>query len=132
VKRSILLECINTAKKRNTPELHNQYEFFAHTSFFIQDNKILGFDVNKGGDPETYLGYGKLRKKHSEREAFKKTRHKLDMNKGFSVINIRLNKKGDLMLSKPCDTCYEFLSDIGCSSVLFSTSQGFAELKFRK
>jgi hypothetical protein len=129
MKRSIMRECIRIAEEKNTPELHPEWGNFHHFSFVIQSNKIVEYGVNRTGAPPIGLGYNpEFGKIHSETDAYRKARGILDPNIHFDIVNIRLNKKNMLRLSKPCKCCFGFLQSLNCKSIHFSTDTGFAKI----
>ena len=129
MKNSIITACLSVAKKHNTPELHPQWNNYSHFSFFVQDSKILAWGTNKIGPPLVLLGYKSTSKIHSEIMAFRKAKSKLEYKKSFEIVNIRLNRNNELRMSKPCPCCMRFLKELGCSSVTFSTDEGFNVFK---
>lgn len=131
MKKQILIDCIKNSIKFNTPIKHNQWDCYKHFSYVIQDNKIIEWGQNKAGPPP--IGYLNHQKIHSEYVAFKKARGLLNKQKYFDIINIRLNKKDDFRLSKPCSCCNNFLKTMGCRNVWFSTgiNDTFAKLSLK-
>ena len=57
---------------------------------------------------------------HAEIDAITKARCDL---KGSSIIIIRINKKGQLRLAKPCRHCMSYLNHIGIKNVYYSISK---------
>lgn len=130
MKQTILRECERLAKEKNTPELHDQWGNYHHFSFVVQSNKILAWGMNRAGKPPVKGGYNQaFGKIHSETDAYRKARGILDHDKPFEVVNIRLNKRNKLRISKPCKCCYNFLQQLNCKAVYFSTEVGFAKVK---
>lgn len=89
-----------------------------HFSFIIQDNAIIEWGCNMWHTPPIHMGYkkrinGGAPKFHSEIVAYKKARGILTKSH-FEMINIRLNKQYNTLLSKPCVVCYDILSKLGC------------------
>jgi hypothetical protein len=126
MKKKILKECVRIAKEKNKFHTHTT---FRHFSFVIQQNKILEWGINKSyGTPPPNVGYPENAGMHSENDVYRKAKGILDPKESFEVVNIRLNKSGDLRLSKPCPCCYNFLKNIGCTTVWFSTEIGFAKI----
>ena len=122
MRQRILSDCIKIARQQN--EKHPQYGYFHHWTFIVQNNKIIGIGKNRLGNPIYYnFGFTNRSKIHSELDAYKKTKGIIDKNTPFYCVNIRLNRIGDLRLSKPCDCCQRFLIFAGCSGVWHSTSE---------
>ena len=126
MKKSILTNCLSIAREY-IPK-HCQYNFFLHYSFVIQSNTIIEWSTNKVGEPPVHMGYhsriGAIPKLHSEILVFRKAKGLLG-KKSFEIVNIRLNKQGELRLSKPCICCLEILSDLGCKRFYYSYGDGF-------
>jgi hypothetical protein len=128
MKKSIIRHCVQWAIQHNTKEKHNQFDYYKHHTFIIQDNSVIEWGQNKAGSPPIF--YKPHQKIHSEYIAYKKARGLLNKQKTFQVVNIRLNKQGNLKLSKPCSCCNNFLKAMGCKTVYFSTGieDSFAKL----
>ena len=126
MKRSIINDCYKIAVKKN--KQHPQWGCYHHYAFIIQRNKIVEWATNRAGEPNAFLGFPRHAKVHAETEAYRKARGILEKNKPFEVINIRLNRGGDLKPSKPCACCTNFLKLVDCAAVWFSTGAGFARL----
>lgn len=129
MRKRILKQCVRLAREKNTPDLHPEFGNYHHYSFIVQDNKILEMGMNRKGPPPAGFGYNQeFGKIHSETDAYKKAKGIIDPSKPFEIVNIRLNKKGNLRMSKPCRCCSSFLDAVGCRSVYFSTNDGFAKV----
>jgi len=133
MKKSILKSVCRIAREKLSlhPELNN----FPHYSFIVQDNKIIEWATNIKLEPPKHWGYHKLNndwgfvpKFHSEVFAYKKARGILN-DSTFEIINLRFNKKGELKLSKPCQSCFELMIEFGCTKFYYSSDIGFLELK---
>lgn len=107
---------------------HPQYQNFIHFSFVVQGNKIIGYGRNNCETPAKHMGYHNrvpTPKMHSEINAYRKTRGILDRAKPFYLVNVRLNKSGEVRLSKPCVCCYSLLNSLGCKQIYYSSEVGF-------
>lgn len=126
MKRTILRECIRRAREIN----EHRSLTFRHYSFVIQNNAIveMGQNVSRAS-PLIQFGYPETSGIHAEANAYRKAKGLLDHNKPWEMVNIRLNRTGNLKLSKPCQCCYNFLQINGCRFVYFSTDAGFARIK---
>jgi len=125
MKKSILHEALAIAQRT----VHT--ENFRHFTFIVQNNKIVEFGKNNKREPERHYGYHSRLldcwyspKTHSEIHAYKKARGILD-KKPFGIINIRLNKRNELRISKPCSCCYQIMKELGCSEFYYSCDFGF-------
>lgn len=132
MKKSLLYECVRSAKAR----LHNhpQYAHYIHYSFLVQDNKILACGTNNARTPEPHFGYAARiqdgrPKTHSEISAWKRGKGLLITRKSWEIVNVRLNKAGSILLSKPCCCCYDIMKNLGCNRFYFSIdNERFATL----
>ena len=125
MKQTILKECIRIAREKNLQRDSD----FRHFSFIIQRNKLIEWGTNVSRVPPLiHFGYSNTSGWHSEVNAYRKAKGIIGEGY-FEVINIRLNKLGDLRISKPCKCCHAFLKELGCKDVWFSTDAGFAKLK---
>jgi hypothetical protein len=120
VTNKILSTCLTIAK-HYLPK-HTRRDGYKHFSFIIQDNQIVEWGTNKSGPPLKIFGYSPHQMIHSENLAYKRAKGILDKSKNFSVVNIRLNTKGTLKISKPCPCCTAFLRGLGCNVIWFSTT----------
>lgn len=139
MKKPILRECVRIAREKNGnfPIPMKKHHF----SFVIQNNKIVewgtnvsisrGIDIVGTASPR-YRGYPEYAMWHSETDAYKKARGILDPKAPFEIINIRMNTSGEILLSKPCDCCFNFLKTLNCNKVWFSTKNGFASLNMKE
>lgn len=131
MKKSLLRDAMNIALKK----LDNHHEKYKHWTFIVQHNRIVDWATNNSGTSPLVLRYKKLGKDksfmpktHAELAAWKKSKGIMD-NGPFEAINIRLSKKGQMLISAPCICCYGFLKEMGCSSVYFTTKSGWSKVK---
>jgi hypothetical protein len=127
MKKSLLKLALHTANKMLYK--HPQFNHYIHFAFLVQNEKIISIGKNHLGIPPKHLGYHKrindVPKTHAEWDAYKKGKGLLDKSKPFECINIRLNKKGELKLSKPCCCCYDVLKELGCKKFYYSWDNGW-------
>ncbi len=130
MKKSLLSDALQISLMKF--KKHPEYERYIHYSFIIQDNKIIEWGTNHKGIPAKHYGYCKknndptfVPKIHSEIDAFKKAKGILNKSKIFEIINIRLNKEGQIRSSKPCVCCYYLLKELGCKTFHFTEDDGF-------
>lgn len=132
MKKSILQSAYRIAKEKLST--HPEYENFPHYSFIVQKNKIIEWATNANWEPPVHWGYnrknefGFVSKYHAEIFSWKKAKGLIG-NNPFEIINIRLNKKGVLRLSKPCSACYYLMKELNCHKFYYSSDLGFLELK---
>lgn len=126
MKRSLYKECLRLARSKNNPISHSEYKNYMHYSFIIQGNKIIEWGMNRPGNATPFHGFEPTRHKiHSEVDAYKKAKGLLDKSKNFSIVNLRLNRKGEPRMSAPCKCCMNFLETVGCNGIHYSTDQGW-------
>lgn len=132
MKKTLLQDCIRIAVRNNTPSKHKRYGAYHHFSFIVQDNKIVEWATNAPGKDIYSHFYSAIAMIHSECAAFKKAKGLLNRTESFQVINIRLNKKHELRISKPCRCCVEFLSTFNCDKVYFTNEDKFEVIKLNQ
>jgi hypothetical protein len=130
--KKLITESVRIARTKLTN--HPQRDCYLHYSFIIQNNKIVEYATNGTWEPPIYFGYhrfekGSKPKLHAEIWAFKKARGIIDQNKSFQIINIRMNKQGQIKMSKPCKACYNLMTTFGCDRFWYSSEAGFLELR---
>ncbi len=133
MKKSLLKMALKIA--RRTLEGHPQKRHFLHWSFVVQGNQIMEWRTNQASEPPRHYGYhSRLRKgergpgipkTHSEMNAYRKTRGVMSSRGGFEIINVRLSRKGEMRLNKPCPCCVELMWALGCKRFWFSWEGGF-------
>lgn len=128
--KSIIKECIRQARKHYFSGNHPEEDCFIHYSFVIERNKIVGYSTNQKGSSPIEWGYNHYGKIHSEYAAYKKMR---GIIKGeFYIVNIRLNRQGELKNSCPCACCCHYLSLFNCKLVYYSISENhFGKVKIK-
>lgn len=130
MKKKLLKQCLDIALI-NTNQSHSQWNNFMHFSFFVQDNKIIGWGTNRTGCVQSYLNYPSYSKIHAEVAGYKRCRHFIDNRKSFEVVNVRTTKTKQIRQSDPCKCCSGFLQNLNCKRVWFTTKNGmFANIEF--
>lgn len=127
MKKSILYETLRISKQNveNHPYHGRKY----HYSYIISKNTILGWSTNKNFSLPKHFGYdsridNNTAFMHSEIAAWYKTKGLLQGRK-FQLINIRINKSGELRISRPCVCCHTILNKLGCNKFYYSSNIGF-------
>lgn len=117
--------------------LYNEKKCFLHYSFLIINEDIHTWATNNRITPDRRWGYEKLRRwddsyipgTHSElgviQKCFNFLKHQV---KEWGIINIRLNRRGELRLSAPCFVCRGWLQALGCSKIVFTVENGWSEM----
>jgi hypothetical protein len=101
---------------------------FLHWSFIVQDNAIVGMGQNLAHPVPLHFGYDAQlsnldyrSKTHSEVKAFFKCRGILNFERRWDIINLRLHHSNrKTKMSAPCPCCTNFMTVMGCKSVIFS------------
>ena len=47
--------------------------------------------------------------------------------RGCAIVVVRVNKKGDLRIARPCSFCLSYLESVGLREIYYSTSEGRIE-----
>jgi tRNA(Arg) A34 adenosine deaminase TadA len=62
---------------------------------------------------------------HAESHLISKLLDRYDtIDTNWTVCVMRINRKGLILGSKPCDNCYKLLSAVGLESIIYSTDNG--------
>lgn len=108
-------------KYKDIPNAKNK-----HMSFIVQRSNIItiGFnDYQKTHPISRNLKY-KFDAMHSELDAFLKVRwSNIDLSK-CELINIRINRFGELRMAKPCKRCLHFLKLLNFQRIWYSSWNG--------
>lgn len=127
--------CINERLKRRIyktclEHLDDVSTRHKHFSFLCERNRIITFGYNK--KTKTHPDMSKFNYKrymgiHSELDALVKLKSNLC---NAYLVNVRMNKQGRFMLSKPCPCCTRMLIARGVTKVFYSgTDQKFHSLR---
>lgn len=124
---NILRYCISESL-RKLPN-HPQYHHYVHYSYAVVDNAVLVVGTNKSAVPPRHFGYhARVRepKIHSEFDAYMKLRKYVPLSKiEWELVNVRVNRSGEMKLSKPCEVCQVWLKEMGCVRVTYTTETGW-------
>ena len=101
---------------------------YQHFSFIVDRNKIISFGRSNKKKTHTFSqrqGYEYFRI-HSELAAIKDFPDELIFIEeyGLSIINTRLNKKLELINSRPCLQCMKLLDFVGIRDIIYSNEKG--------
>lgn len=112
-------------------DLPNSY--FKHFSFLMKGSKILSVgwndrSANSFKINEKLVSYP-LGGLHSESFCIKRLQD-FNMCRRATLVNVRINKQGELRNSKPCDICSNLLNVLGFRIIYYSTNDGFSSMKF--
>ena len=125
MKKSILYDCLMQANDYKNRHVNQ----FKHFTFIVQRNKIIGWGKNQATLHSRVPGYPEYSWIHSEAAALKRAHMNTKSQESFSVINIRINRFGELRCSKPCQCCEFYLRLFGCKEVYYTTLSGFERMK---
>lgn len=102
---------------------------YKHFTFITNGNYIASIGVNNKYKTHPIANkYGhRFFSVHSEINAISKFPYNIQYLRKFSLINIRLNKKGELRLSKPCLSCAKLICELKITNVFFSNNYGTFE-----
>jgi len=137
MKRSFIRTVVDRCRKdlKNHPE----YARYPHWSFLVCDNRIYATGLNRTHEPLIIYGYHRKHdhtfrpKLHAELEAFRKFHGNLLQLHVMEMLNIRLNRRGELRCARPCTPCLNMLVGFEIKTVYWSTlDQDFTKLKLRK
>lgn len=100
-----------------------------HFSFIMQKGQVMsvGYNTLKTHPLAVKYGYPYFYQ-HSELNSVIKFPDKIDVLRKCVIVNIRLNAKGRLLMSKPCKYCQALISSFGIKQVYYSNSDGGFEL----
>lgn len=99
-----------------------------HFTFILRKSKIVSIGTNHNCTHPRSLAYsyGRPVGVHAELDAV------LRLGPGdysrYSMVNVRLNKHGQIQLSAPCSGCLDMIQQLGFKRVYYSTPVGFEEL----
>lgn len=106
---------------------------FFHFAFGYKKNKLLAIGQN---NPEkTHTQALLLAKRfngdtdhpylHAETDLISRLWGKHYIDNSLKMVVIRLNKRGELRCSKPCDQCKHIITALGITKLWWSTDDGF-------
>jgi deoxycytidylate deaminase len=113
-----------TRKLKEVPNGRNR-----HFSFIVHRNRILSVGWNDywNSHPACQkLGY-RFSAIHSEFSAINRYRGEKKKLKKCVLINTRVNRFGEIGMSKPCEHCLELLSQINFRKVWYTNPDGIFE-----
>lgn len=115
--------------------IRNTKNKFFHFAFAYKKNKLLAIGQN---NPEkTHTQAFLLAKKfntdtdypylHAETDLISKLWGKYYIDNSMKFVILRLNKRGELRCSKPCDKCSQIINGLGLTKVWWSMDNGFTK-----
>ena len=97
---------------------------YKHFSFIVYENIIfsIGFNNTTKTHPLAHKYGHRFASTHSEINALAKFPYAIRHLRKYDMVNIRLNKKGDIRLSKPCMPCQNLLVTFAIHNIYYSTN----------
>ena len=109
-----------------------------HFTFAFHRNKLIAIGQNNSNRidaKEVYFAKRfNLKKRqefafaHSETNAIGKLWSRYHIDSSIRLVNLRLNRYGELRDSKPCNECKIVLDALGIDEIYYSTNEGFIKL----
>jgi len=105
-----------------------------HGAVLLNGNSLINISHNS----YDYSSFGERFNRNSKRN-WHATRHaemsvclniSFKLTFGATIYVVRVNKKGELVNSKPCDMCQSIMQFCGVKRVIFSDATGFSIIKF--
>lgn len=97
-----------------------------HFSFIVKRNKVISIGWNN--KRKTHAANRRFNYRfdypHSELVAINGFPYSKDELPYFTLINVRIGRVGDILISRPCPHCYNLLKLLGISSVYYTTNKG--------
>lgn len=99
---------------------------YLHISFLIYRNKIVSWGKNSREKtcPLAQRHNYEYFRVHSELAVIKNFPYPISELSAYTIVNLRINKRKELMQSRPCDCCINLLSFFGITSILYSNEKG--------
>lgn len=123
VSPSLLTRCIETAFTLvDLPDGKAK-----HFAWLLHNNTVIGFGWNKHRSHPYQVRWGYRDRPyaiHAEAAAVLSTR-----KTGDEMIVVRVNRLGEVRLSKPCVCCYSFLQHYGVRRVWFTTNTSWERME---
>lgn len=110
---------ISQAEKSN-------HEYYKHGAISILGNKIMTKGYNKSLVKDVI--FNSLHAEMSVIQQLKRLRLNEKERKKINVVVIRVNKCGELKMSKPCQNCQNIMKDFGIKKCYFSNDLGKFEI----
>lgn len=126
---------ISTSLLPRAKEYRSTKNKFFHFAFGYHKNKLIAIGQN---NPEKTNAKALMLAKrfnlrtdypylHAETDLISRLWGKYYIDSNLSVVVIRLNKRGELRNSKPCERCREILECLGINKLYWSVNNGFSK-----
>lgn len=109
----------------------SMYPNFKHGAVLAKSGTVINVSCNKNG----FNSFGARFRKKQNGEATLHAELGAVLNiersktEGSTVYVVRINRKGDKRLSKPCNMCRSALQYCGVKKVVYSTNEGYGVMK---
>lgn len=111
--------------------IHIPNSNFKHFTYIVDGNKILSIGYNNAWKTHTIAHKYKYLFNciHSEVSAIIRFQYHEEYLPRCKVVNVRINKAGNICMAKPCNRCLSILTDVGFKEIWFTNnSQSFERL----
>ena len=100
-----------------------------HFSFLMRKGRVIaiGWNDKYKTNPLAVKYNYPYYYRHSELHALSSVISRTDIHRCI-LINIRLNKYGELMIAKPCEHCMGLINAFNIKETYYSTQEGFKKL----
>ena len=100
------------------------YDDYRHGAVLVRGNRVINVSANKNSHARFGNRFRKRNCGHATHHAELGCILGLDrsVTKGATIYVVRIGKRGDLKLSKPCDMCREVLQHVGVKKVVYTIS----------
>lgn len=100
-----------------------------HFAFGFHRNKLLAIGTNSYDETASVTYFNKrfgtdYYATHAELDLIRKLWGKIHIDKRLKVVILRVNRRGELRMSKPCKNCSLILSGLGVEKLAYSLSDG--------
>jgi hypothetical protein len=96
-----------------------------HLSFLCVRSKIFASGMNEKWKSDRLANRFNYRFNavHSELKCLKPHLRFIDNFDKFTLVNVRINRNGEIMFAKPCNTCINMLDFFGVRNVFYSVNE---------
>ena len=97
-----------------------------HFTYILERNKIISFGWNQAFKTHPMAKkYGmRFLCIHSELHAITNFPYRINTIGNYDLVNVRIRKTGEVCISKPCIFCQKLISDLGITTIFYSTNEG--------
>ena len=99
-----------------------------HFSYLLQRSNILSIGFNNCTQThpliKKYSKHEEIIYVHSELDAIRRFPRSPSILSKCTLVNVRLNKKGEILLSRPCKICRHIVQSFGIRKVIWTNNKG--------